>query len=119
MSRQISKDIRTMALRIAKLRSAEGLSQLVLANGIYASRNTIMRIEHGSSDPKASTLISLCEALRCTPNDLFPARLSEQMPKCREEKAREEKLNRLSPYQHSHCVNLFNQILDTVRNLVS
>ena len=72
----ISKDHQAVGLKISKLREKQGLSQIDLAADTGLNRNTIGVIEHGESDFGISKLISVCEALQASPNDILPDRLS-------------------------------------------
>ena len=119
MSVKNREDSQAFGLRLARLREARGFTQLDLANQLLVNKNTIQNIEYGISEPKAGTVISLCEALHCTPNDLFPERLSEDNGRRREIKAIEEKLLRMSDYAFSRCVKLINQVLDTVLDIMA
>ena len=106
------RDMPDMGLRVAKVREARGMTQQDLATDSDMSRSTLGPLERGEKDPRASTVISLCEALQCTPNDLFPERLSEYDTRNREIKALEDRLKTLTPYQFSRFMSMINNTLD-------
>ena len=113
------KDSQAFGLRLAKLREARGFTQLDLANRLSVNKNTIQKIEYGISEPRAGTVISLCEVLHCTPNELFPERLSEDNGRRREIKAVEEKLLRMPNYAYRRCMELINKVIDMVLDLIA
>lgn len=57
------------AMRTA--RKATGLTQEELAREIHMTLRTIQRWEDGSSQPKASALLALCDVLEVAPEAFF------------------------------------------------
>lgn len=53
-------------------RKASGLSQQELADHIGLTRVSVVNIEQGRCSTTPETVVKICEALHCTPNDLYP-----------------------------------------------
>lgn len=115
----VSKDHQAIGLEISKLRDAQGLSQIELATDIGVNKNTIGAMERGESDFGVSRLISVCEALHASPNDILPDRLSRNDTLSDDMLKLEEKLSRLTPYQRSQCLNMINGMIDGITNILS
>lgn len=64
---------RLLAARLRERRRAESLAQADLAELAEVSTEFVSRLERGKTFPSVPTLMRLCEALRCTPNDLLLA----------------------------------------------
>jgi len=58
--------------QIKKRRKLLGFNQTVLADYLGLSRAQITNIELGTNGTPHETLWRICNALHCTPNDLFP-----------------------------------------------
>lgn len=56
---------------LKKIREARGLSRQELADKVKTSRQTVYYIEVGKINISAQLLLPLCQALDCTPNDLY------------------------------------------------
>ena len=115
----ISKDHQAVGLAISKLRERQGLSQIDLATDIGVNKNTVGAMERGESDFGISKLISVCEALQASPNDLFPDRLSRSATLDSDMQKLKDRLSGLSPYQRAQCVDMINAMLDGVINILS
>jgi Zn-dependent peptidase ImmA (M78 family)/transcriptional regulator with XRE-family HTH domain len=63
--------IEALAENLKRLRNAKGLSQAAMADLIGLSRENYRRIETGSAEPRASTLLNIAEALSVTLNELL------------------------------------------------
>jgi transcriptional regulator with XRE-family HTH domain len=61
----------TLGTRLKRIRVGKGLSQMELAFLAGVTRETVSRIELGTSYPRSDTVRNLCEALGCSPNDLY------------------------------------------------
>lgn len=57
--------------RLRAVRNSAGRTQEWLAESIGLSVEMVSRIERGRTLPSVETLIRLCTALSCTPNDLL------------------------------------------------
>lgn len=57
--------------RIREFRKNAGLSQEALSEKADIDKNNLSRIERGSVTPALETLLSLCNALDITPNDIL------------------------------------------------
>lgn len=57
--------------RIRKIRKEQKLTQEDVANEIHISRGQIINIEKAKRGLSLETLVNICNALNCTPNDLF------------------------------------------------
>ena len=115
----ISKDHQAVGLEIAKLREQHGLSQIDLAADTGLNKNTIGAMERGESDFGISKLISVCEALQASPNDLLPDRLSRNDTLSADMQKLQDRLSSLSPYQRAQCMAMINAMLDGVTNILS
>lgn len=60
-----------MRLRIKHYREREGMTQPELAKAIGKSFRSVQQWESGAFQPNAAVIVSICEVLRCTPNELF------------------------------------------------
>ena len=69
---------RRLANRVRALREARGLRQEDLENFGLAWK-TVQKIEYANTDPKASTLLKLCDAFRVSLNDLLKADHSSRL----------------------------------------
>ena len=83
------------------------------------NKNTIGAMERGESDFGISKLISVCEALQASPNDLLPDRLSRNDTLSSDMQKLQDRLSQLSPYQRAQCMTMINAILDGVTNILS
>lgn len=81
---------RLFAQQLRERRRAAGLSQADLAERSGVSTEFVSRMERGVTFPSVPTLMSLCRALACTPNDLLLA------PQRRNEDAIDRLRDRLS-----------------------
>ena len=115
----ISKDHQAVGLEISKLREQQGLSQIDLATDTGLNKNTIGAMERGESDFGISKLISVCEALQASPNDLLPDRLSRNDTLSSDMQKLQDRLGKLSPYQRAQCMTMINAMLDGVTNMLS
>jgi len=115
----ISKDHQVVGLEIAKLRERQGLSQIELAVDIGVNKNTVGAMERGESDFGISKLISVCETLQASPNDLLPDRLSRADTLDSDMQKLKDRLCGLSPYQRTQCIAMINAMLDGVVNILS
>lgn len=114
----ISKDHQAVGLEISKLREQQGLSQIDLAADTGLNKNTIGAMERGESDFGISKLISVCETLQASPNDLLPDRLSRNDTLNSDMQKLQERLSQLSPYQRAQCMDMINAMLDGVTNML-
>ncbi len=57
--------------RLAAVRGAAGLPQAALAERVGCSTEFVSRMERGKALPSLTTLMRLCDVLRCTPDDLL------------------------------------------------
>ena len=110
----ISKDHQAVGLEISKLREQQGLSQIDLATDTGLNKNTIGAMERGESDFGISKLISVCEALQASPNDLLPDRLSRNDTLSSDMQKLQDRLSQLSPYQRAQCMTMINAMIDGV-----
>ena len=78
MSSYKEKKYEAMGKRIAKLRKAQGLSQIQLAEKLHISKSGVSNWEKGYNRPKADTLGSLCAILNVTPSELLDIRLTPE-----------------------------------------
>ena len=115
----ISKDHQAVGLEISKLRERKGLSQIDLAVDIGVNKNTMGAMERGESDFGISRLISVCEALQASPNDLLPDRLSRGDTLSADMQKLQDRLSQMSPYQRAQCMTMINAMLDGVTNMLS
>ena len=115
----ISKDHQAVGLEISKRREQQGLSQIDLATDIGVNKNTIGAMERGESDFGISKLISVCEALQASPNELLPYRLSRNDTLDSDMQKLQDRLSRLSPYQRAQCIAMINAMLDGVTNILT
>ena len=106
------EDNQELGLRVAQQRQVRGLPQIALAADGNMNKNTVNMLESGKSEPAFSTLVSICETLKCEPNDIFPARLSEKDPPNPEIKGLVDRLLRLPPDKRAFYVNVFCALLD-------
>ena len=97
-----------------QLREQQGLSQIDLATDIGVNKNTIGAMERGESDFGISKLISVCEALQASPNDLLPDRLRRNDTLSSDMQKLQDRLSRLSPYQRTQCMAMINSVIDGV-----
>jgi transcriptional regulator with XRE-family HTH domain len=63
----------TVGANLKVLRQRAGLTQKQLADASGMQLTQISRIENNDTDPKASTLIKIMAALKCSADDLFNA----------------------------------------------
>ena len=56
---------------VKALRARKGLTQSQLAQASGMQLTQVSRIENNDTDPKASTLLKLMNALQCTANEIF------------------------------------------------
>lgn len=61
----------TVGERIRDLRQARGMSQKALADAIGMRSGPLCNIETGRNLPGIPTLLAICGALQCTPNDVL------------------------------------------------
>lgn len=115
----ISKDHQAIGLEISKLREQKGLSQIDLATDAGLNKNTVGAMERGESDFGISKLISVCEALQASPNDLLPDRLSRNDTLSSDMQKIQDRLSQMSPYQRAQCMAMINAMLDGVTNMLS
>ena len=115
----LSKDHQAVGLEISKLREKKGLSQIDLATDTGLNKNTIGAMERGESDFGISKLISVCEALQASPNDLLPDRLSRNDSLSSDMQKLQDRLSQMSPYQRAQCMTMINAMLDGVTNMLS
>ena len=115
----ISKDHQAVGLEISRLREQLGLSQIDLAVDIGVNKNTVGAMERGESDFGLSKLISVCEVLQASPNDLLPDRLSRSDKLDSDMQKLKDRLSSLSPYQCAQCMAMINAMLDGVINILS
>jgi len=57
--------------KLKEIRTKRGMSISELARRSKLSRVTISNIENGLSNPKATTVLSICKTLGKNPNDIF------------------------------------------------
>ena len=62
---------RAVGQYITTKRMEAGLSQIELANSASISRSTMSDLEKGSRLPSGKDMLSLCNALKVTPNDIY------------------------------------------------
>lgn len=72
---------RLMGARIKSLRRGRGLTQDQVAERTGLSVNYLSRIERGLENPTLGTLLSLAEALKVDPLDLFTFEQEESDPR--------------------------------------
>ncbi len=72
-----ARELRAFGYRVAGRRYELGMSQETLAEKCGLSKNAIGNMESGLSEPKASSLKSLCCALECSSDYLL---YGEQLP---------------------------------------
>ena len=101
MGRQIPAEAKTIGTKVATLRLGQNISQEEFADQIGLSRNALGSIERGEAEMKVGTLISACDTLNVTPNEMFPARLSRAATDFPELDDIAEELRNMSPYQRS------------------
>lgn len=61
----------TMKLAISQYREQKGMTQKELALAIGKSTRSIQQWESGDFYPTAKDLMSICEVLGCSPNEIF------------------------------------------------
>jgi transcriptional regulator with XRE-family HTH domain len=59
------------ARRLVFLRTLAGLKQEQVATQLGYTPSTVANWERGLAMPRATDIVALCKALRCTPNALF------------------------------------------------
>lgn len=57
---------------IVKLRKSKDYTQQELADYVGKTRVTISYIENGTANTNSLVIWKICNALHCTPNDLYP-----------------------------------------------
>jgi transcriptional regulator with XRE-family HTH domain len=62
---------KVLGARLSALRREAGLRQAQLAERIDVSTEFVSRMERARTLPSLPTLLALCDALSCTPNDLL------------------------------------------------
>ncbi|KQR66932.1 hypothetical protein ASF92_19465 [Pedobacter sp. Leaf176] len=63
MKKKFEEHYKTIGINVKKLRNAQKLTQLQLANKCSVNREQISRIENARRDYMYSTLLEVCEAL--------------------------------------------------------
>ena len=112
MSEEDLEDRREFGLRLARLRQARGMSQNALADTCDMNKNTLSLLELGRTSLSYSTVISLCKALHCTANDLYPERLIGNDTRHPEIRRMEEQLFQLPQDIYTWC-------METIMSLVA
>ena len=69
----LTKDLSTIGNKLFSYRKSRGLTQEQAAEKASVSQRTYADIERGKINMRLSTLISICNALEITPNDLLSA----------------------------------------------
>ena len=108
MSVSSSNEAKKVGAAIAMKRQELNYSQEDFAECIGISRNALGSIERGQSEMKLGTLISACDALGASPNELLPSRLSREDIGYPELNQIADQLEDLKPYQRQ-------QFFDTVK----
>ncbi len=115
MGKPISKEAKAVGMKVATLRLDQGISQDEFAAQIGLSRNALGSIERGEAEMKVGTLISACNSLDATPNEMLPSRLSKESTDFPELNAIAEVLKDLSPYQRSQFFTSANYLLEGIK----
>lgn len=61
----------TLATRLIQLRESKGINQADFADRVGISQPVLSCIESGQRLPRVTQIISFCDVLGCTPNDLM------------------------------------------------
>ena len=115
MSANPNEDIRAIGHKIGMLRQNTGYSQEKLAELVGLSKTALGNIERGQSVPKTETIICVCQALNVSPNEVFPAYLSENNLDC-EMAALVKKAGTLSPSQKKQFIAMMNVVYSGIKN---
>lgn len=67
----LCKNIAQIGNKLYEVRKKKGLTQAQVAEKAELSDRTYADIERGSANMRVDTMLSICEALRITPNELF------------------------------------------------
>ena len=65
------KSIIAFGKNLRKIRQSNGISQETLGLRAGSYQSTVIRIEHGKSNPKLTTVIALAKALGVEPKELL------------------------------------------------
>lgn len=103
-------DYALLGKRIAKYRKKRAYTQAILAEKADISNNYLSNIEHNRSIPSLETLMSLCNALELTPNDLLIGTDSKDKQYLSTEMA--ELFSSCSPSQKSLIIKFIQLLLD-------
>lgn len=60
-----------MKLMLKEMRTQKGLTQRQLASLLSITQGSVNKWENGRCQPSLPVFCQLCEALKCTPNDLL------------------------------------------------
>ncbi len=61
----------SLATRLVNLRETKGINQADFADLVGMSQPVLSRIESGQRFPRVTQILSFCDVLGCTPNDLL------------------------------------------------
>lgn len=61
----------TLGTNLARIRKVKKLTQAELSDMAGLARETVSRIEAGISYPRTDTVMKLCRALGCRPDELY------------------------------------------------
>ena len=61
----------TLGANLARMRHERGMTQAGLSDKAGLARETVSRIEAGTTYPRTDTVMKLCRALGCRPDELY------------------------------------------------
>src|SRR5262245_20735494 len=76
----VGMDRVALGRRIRELRVAAGLSQKALAEAAGVPQSQVSQWESGNSSPLATTVPAICDALGCSPDEIFTEALAPPPP---------------------------------------
>ncbi|MBQ9662778.1 MAG: helix-turn-helix transcriptional regulator [Oscillospiraceae bacterium] len=115
MSDPVSREARNVGAVIAAKRQEQNYSQEDFAECLGISRNALGSIERGQSEMKVGALISACDALGVSPNEVLPARLSRENTGYPELNQIADQLDSLKPWQRQQFFDTMNLVLAGIK----
>lgn len=106
------RDYRAIGNRLLAIRKKAGLTQAEVAGLAGLSDRTYADIERGTVNMRMETLLSICETLKVTPDEILT---EEQTDNTEEQKAIWEQLFACSPKERQTAFDLINVYLKSLR----
>ena len=107
----MEKNIVKIGNKLFEIRKKRGLTQAQVAEAANLSDRTYADIERGNVNMRVETMLSICEALNVTPNDIFIDAEEEVLA---EEKII-EKLEQCTASERKNAMEILNVFLRTIR----